>query len=257
MINDSTVVFKGEVLTNVLVTITRPSRQRPMSSSIPRPGPSPVVKLSHGTIRLTNKATGVFETLDMIVTLKEDAGGPIDEKWFFIALSKELLLNEETRGSLVSFEHFVGFDYIQGFDGKFLGPYNERFRITDLRQELSREMNGYDLQIKGLMLDSREARPFFASMVLESSLSGGDMVDALVGSDVIKDRLDVALRQELNKRLPSVDLIESISMGSTGMPLVTITYLNTEFYARNGMVLGDAPHGNDMEVWIHPKLSQY
>jgi hypothetical protein len=67
----------------------------------------------------------------------------------------------------------------------------------------------------------------------------------------------VALRQELNKHIPDMDLIESVSIGETGMTLATMTYLNKEFYAQMGLCIGDNPHGVETDVWVHPQLRRH
>ena len=258
MLNDAKKenVYSGEVLTDVMVEVTKPQPIAATAPNYARAATPATVKAPHGTIRLTDKKSGVFETVEYTVTLKKDPGGPIDEKWFQLALERELMGNEKTAGSFVTFQDFVGLDYIQGFNGKFLGTCNERFRVMDLRREIDSELYGYDLQIKGIYSPNREPRPFLARLALETSLHAPLLAETLIDSQRILNHLDVAICQELNKRLPGVDLIESVSIIDGNTPVIMITHLNKDFYHQAGTVIGDGPIGEKMEVWVAPALTR-
>lgn len=208
----------------------------------------------HGVLKLIDRKTGVFSKKLYTVKLTEDAGGPIDDQYFMTALSKKLSVHEEFKDYQIKFEDFVGFSYIQGLNGKFLGEYNEKYEVTLDNAESSRENQAYILHVKGQLrerdMGGREVtRPYVIALTLNTPLYPGDLLGGLVNSRRLKEYLDIAVRQMANKQIPSMDIIDTIEFTQVGRQIALMAYSNNEYWRQTSGAFGYFSDKDDIRVY--------
>lgn len=257
MINDRELLCVVDVYENVSVEIFRPHRTRTHRPIAPRDTNSIPKDQGHGYLKSIDKKTGVYERLNYRVKFSEDPGGPLDNQHFFISLSKALHTEEVFKGRSIAFDNFVGFDYIQGLRGKFLGEHNEKHEVTLDNAESSVDNQAYILHVKGQMYDrdmgGRDVqRPFVIGLTLNTPLYPGDLLGGLVNSQFLRERIDVAVRQVINTQLPSIDIIETIEFTQVGRQIALMVYSNNEYWRQHGAAFSYFSDRHDVRVYASP-----